>query len=134
MAIQVTTNYRGRRTQEQLIAPGIYFREDPALFGLADFLVETGRAIEIKGGPQVPEEEVSAPSTWEISEPPDPDEQLVSYGPETLMAEDGLDGAETIVDAPDDPLPFTELVESDDEDTAEVEVPPTPKTGKAKRG
>lgn len=104
MAIQVTQNYRGRRTQEQLIAPGIYFREDPALFGLADFLIETGRAIEIKGGPQLPE-----------------DEQLVSYGPETLVEEEGLEGADVI--------PFT------DEDTAEIEVPkPKPTGGKYKRG
>lgn len=131
MAIEVKQTYRGRKTRELPIHPGVYFRDDPLLFGLADFLVETGRAIEIKGGPQLPEEDsVTVTSVeWKISEPPDPDEQLVSYGPETLVEEEGLPGADDIIDAPDDPLPST------DEDTAEVETPPTPKpTGKYKRG
>lgn len=110
MAIEVKQTYRGRKTQERPIYPGVYFREDPVLCGLADFLIETGRAIEIKGGPQLE----------------DPDEQLVSYGPETLLEEEGLEGADDIIDAPDNPLPIV------DEDTAEIEVP-NPKTPKGKK-
>lgn len=81
MAIEVKQTYRGRKTRELPIHPGVYFRDDPLLFGLADFLVETGRAVEIKGGPQLPAEPLVA---------------------------------DTIIDAPDDPLPFA------DEDTAPV--------------
>lgn len=126
MAIEVKQTYRGRKTREQPIHPGIYFREDPALFGLADFLIETGRAIEIKGESQVPEEAITS-VTWKISEPPDPDEQLVSYGPETLVEEEGLSGADDIIDAPDDPLPFS------DEVVEEEETAPQPKTAKGKK-
>jgi hypothetical protein len=42
--IRVTTGYRGRLTNEQYIVPGVYTVDDPALFGLAQFLVDNGRA------------------------------------------------------------------------------------------
>lgn len=48
--IEVKEFYRGRATNEQAIVPGQYAEDDPRLFGLADFLVETGRA-ERFGGP-----------------------------------------------------------------------------------
>lgn len=49
--IKVNEFYRGRSTGEQPIAPGVYSADDPALFGLADFLVESGRAERIGGEP-----------------------------------------------------------------------------------
>lgn len=44
--IRVLIGYRGKRTHEQFIAPGIYAETDPALHGLADFLLESGRAVQ----------------------------------------------------------------------------------------
>lgn len=44
--IRVLIGYRGKRTHEQFIAPGDYAETDPALYGLVDFLLESGRAVQ----------------------------------------------------------------------------------------
>jgi hypothetical protein len=46
--IRVLHNYGGRNTKEQRILPGEYADSDPALFGLAEYLVEHGHAIPVK--------------------------------------------------------------------------------------
>jgi hypothetical protein len=46
--IEVKQNYGGRLTKEQRIAPGIYTDDDPALFGIADYLVNSGYAVRIE--------------------------------------------------------------------------------------
>ncbi len=38
--IQVTQYFQGRRTNEQVIEPGVYAVGDPRLFGLEDYLVD----------------------------------------------------------------------------------------------
>lgn len=43
--VLVTIGYRGRATNEQFIEPGEYDENAVALYGLADFLVGTGRAV-----------------------------------------------------------------------------------------
>lgn len=45
MRIEVKNNYGGSLTKERRILPGEYDSEDPALFGLADYLLEHGHAI-----------------------------------------------------------------------------------------
>lgn len=45
--IRVTENYRGRSTNERLIAPGDYAIGDKALYGQGKFLLDTGRAERI---------------------------------------------------------------------------------------
>lgn len=52
--IQVTANYRGALTGERLIEPGIYDANDPALFGLAQYLVETQRKAVWVGSAPTP--------------------------------------------------------------------------------
>lgn len=47
--VQVLRLYQGRRTNEQPIQPGLYESDDPALYGLADYLVENGHAILVTG-------------------------------------------------------------------------------------
>lgn len=47
--VQVLRIYRGRRTHEQPIQPGLYAADDPALYGLADYLIENGHAILVTG-------------------------------------------------------------------------------------
>lgn len=42
--IRVHTGYRGKKTRERYIEPGFYVVTDDRLFGLAQFLVDTGRA------------------------------------------------------------------------------------------
>lgn len=42
--IKVIRGYRGVRTQEQFIPPGVYDADDPKLFGNAQHLVDLGRA------------------------------------------------------------------------------------------
>lgn len=45
--IRVFNNYGGRRTHEQRIPAGDYSEDDPRLFGLADYLIESGHAAEV---------------------------------------------------------------------------------------
>jgi len=45
--------YRGTRTQEQPIFPGVYAETDPALYGLGDYLVANRHATWIKEPPKV---------------------------------------------------------------------------------
>lgn len=47
MRINLLGNYGGQRTGEKRILPGEYDSEDPAIFGLADYLVENGHAVVI---------------------------------------------------------------------------------------
>lgn len=42
--IEVTKHYRSRSTNSQTIKPGVYHKDDPALYGKAIFLVNSGRA------------------------------------------------------------------------------------------
>lgn len=48
MTIRVLHNYGGRNTKEQRILPGEYAIDDPALFGVADYLVENGHAVAVQ--------------------------------------------------------------------------------------
>lgn len=52
--IRVLEGYRGRSTNEQYIAPREYEDTDPALYGLTDFLIGTGRAGIIREVIEVP--------------------------------------------------------------------------------
>jgi hypothetical protein len=45
MSIKVLYNYGGRPSNMRRIEPGVYAKDDPALFGLADYLVENGHAV-----------------------------------------------------------------------------------------
>lgn len=54
MAVQVLHNYGGAPTGEQRILPGLYDENDPALFGVGDYLVESGHAVRIKNQPPKP--------------------------------------------------------------------------------
>lgn len=45
--IEVLINYGGRPTGGLRIEPGIYADDDPALFGLADYLIRNGHAIHV---------------------------------------------------------------------------------------
>jgi hypothetical protein len=45
--IHVLYGYRGERTREQFIEPGVYFAESEQLFGLAEYLVENGHAVYV---------------------------------------------------------------------------------------
>ena len=42
--IEVRTGYRGRTTNEQYIAPGVYALDDATLFGQGEFLIKSKRA------------------------------------------------------------------------------------------
>lgn len=42
--IEVTVHYRGHSTKSQLIKPGVYEKDDPCLYGQANFLVREGKA------------------------------------------------------------------------------------------
>lgn len=50
--IQLTSNYRGRPTNEKIIPPGVYAENDSRLFGLADYLVQNGHATVVQGSPR----------------------------------------------------------------------------------
>jgi len=45
--VQVLEDYGGRRTGEVRIQPGVYDVDDPALFGLADYLIANGKARKV---------------------------------------------------------------------------------------
>jgi hypothetical protein len=67
--IQVTTGYRGTRTNEQYITPGQYPADDPLLHGLGQFLIDSGRAHWCVL-PDVPvDEEELGTSEIEVSDP-----------------------------------------------------------------
>jgi hypothetical protein len=48
MKIRVVTAYRGVKTAGHTIQPGVYFDTDGTLYGLADWLVQTGRAVVVQ--------------------------------------------------------------------------------------
>lgn len=52
--IFVKVNYGGLPTEGRRILPGTYAPDDPALFGLAEYLVANGHA-ELQGTPDAPE-------------------------------------------------------------------------------
>lgn len=45
MKIKMLENYGGVRTNERRILPGVYDSNDARLFGLTEFLLQTGKAI-----------------------------------------------------------------------------------------
>lgn len=45
--IHLLKGYRGRLTNEQFIPPGVYAEDDPALSGLANYLVVNGHAVKV---------------------------------------------------------------------------------------
>lgn len=47
MMIKVLHTYSGRLTNKQKIFADIYAENDPALFGIADYLVENGHALRL---------------------------------------------------------------------------------------
>lgn len=53
MIIKVKTGYRGVSTKERYIAEGEYNSNDPLLYGQAQFLIDSGRAIVLQ--PDEPE-------------------------------------------------------------------------------
>ncbi len=56
MKIEVLENYGGQRTQERRVLPGVYNVDDPALFGVGEYLLEVGKAIVIEADtPALPE-------------------------------------------------------------------------------
>ena len=60
--IEVTVNYGGEATGGARIVPGVYQDGDAALFGLADFLVQTGRArVIVVAAPDAETEPAQAP-------------------------------------------------------------------------
>lgn len=48
MKIKLLLNYGGWNTNERRILPGVYDSDDPALFGLADYLVENKHAVVVE--------------------------------------------------------------------------------------
>jgi len=48
MKIQLKRDFAGRLTNEARILPGVYDSEDPALFGIAAYLVDNGFAVIIE--------------------------------------------------------------------------------------
>lgn len=52
--IRLKQFYSGRKTNEQVITPGVYDEHDPRLFGLADYLVNTLGFAEYVGGESLP--------------------------------------------------------------------------------
>lgn len=63
--IRVLNNYGGRNTKEQRILPGDYSEDDPRLFGLADYLIENGHAVQVT--------DVAPPVSTETPEEPQTD-------------------------------------------------------------
>jgi hypothetical protein len=45
--IKLARDYRGKKTNNQVIRAGEYDRDDDALFGQADYLLENGHAVEV---------------------------------------------------------------------------------------
>lgn len=69
MRIQVKRSFSGRITGEQWIAAGEYDVDDPALFGLAAYLVENGFAAVVDGaGGDEPTPAVEAQESPVLSE------------------------------------------------------------------
>ena len=76
--IRVFNNYGGRRTHEQRIPAGDYSEDDPRLFGLADYLIENGHAVQVGG----------ASDTAELEPAPSDERQAVSEA----LAEESAQG------------------------------------------
>ena len=80
--ILVKQYFRGRETQEQVIAPGQYSDKDKRLFGLADYLIEMGVAERVdidtqddppKGPPKRPGKFVGVSDDEEPADSPQED-------------------------------------------------------------
>ena len=76
MRIQVKRSFSGRLTAERWIAAGAYDVDDPALFGLAQYLVENGFA-DVLGGAVVD----TTPAPVEAQEQALPDDSDVIVMP-----------------------------------------------------
>ena len=63
MRIEVFNNYGGKPSNGERIEPGFYYEDDPALFGLSDYLVTNGHARYIGATPRHIAEFVSAESS-----------------------------------------------------------------------
>lgn len=50
-SIQLLRDYAGSRTNENRIWPGFYDEDDPGIYGLAAYLVETGHAVWVDAPP-----------------------------------------------------------------------------------
>jgi hypothetical protein len=48
--VRVLHDYGGTPTRERRIQPGVYLVDDPALFGIADYLVANGHAVYVQDG------------------------------------------------------------------------------------
>lgn len=48
MIIKVIESYRGRKTEERLVEPGVYELGDPRLFGCGKLLLELGKAVIVQ--------------------------------------------------------------------------------------
>jgi hypothetical protein len=47
MKLRLKDSYRGKRTNERVIAPGDYDLDDKRLFGISDYLLENGYAVRV---------------------------------------------------------------------------------------
>ena len=53
--IEVTTYFQGKReTRDHQVIPGVYEFDDPRLYGAAQYLLDTGRAVEVDRLPEAP--------------------------------------------------------------------------------
>jgi hypothetical protein len=96
MRILVKRNYGGRPTRERRILPGEYDSNDPALFGVADYLLENGFAVAVNLS-----DDAQTPDLGELSELSEPDGQ----SPDTSVFVSEPDGNAVAIDS----LSYTEL-------------------------
>lgn len=82
MRIRVNHNYGGKPTNNLRIRPGVYDASDPALFGLADYLVQHGHAEFVDGDTAV---------TFPAAEPLEVEQPLKAWPPEQQVTFDAQD-------------------------------------------
>lgn len=73
--ITVLKNFGGKETQERRILPGVYDVNAPELFGLADYLIENGHAVEVKSEAVPVREATKAVEIQTVSIEPDAPEE-----------------------------------------------------------
>lgn len=71
MGIRVLHHFSGKESQERTIAPGDYLTDDAALFGLAEYLVTNGHAVEVASSAS---SDVAPSESVVVGSDPDPNE------------------------------------------------------------
>lgn len=134
MKIMMLKNYGGSLTGEKRILGGVYDSEDPALFGLADYLVENGHAVVVIPADGVWADDMTITTqsdTFSEGVPEDSlEEARAEYETETL-AEKQADLARMF---PDDPSLSLENFQEDDPDEILEKVEEKVPDAKPKRG